>query len=184
MQKQLPSQRYPLRMLQAINKYLYDDLGFKGNKTEYYSPRNSFLNDVIEQRTGIPVTLSLVYLEIARRIGFKMVGIGMPGHFLIRPEFEEAGIFVDAFNRGEILFEQDCRERLAQVYQQPIRDIPPEFLAPIIDILPALKRRGFQRSLFRLTASPSRLARFCFRYFAEVVLSTVVNFRVPHGICC
>jgi regulator of sirC expression with transglutaminase-like and TPR domain len=130
-QKQLPSQRYPLRMLQAINKYLYDDLGFSGNQAEYYSPRNSFLNDVIEQRTGIPITLSLVYLEIARRIGFKMVGIGMPGHFLIRPEFEEAGIFVDAFNRGEILFEQDCRERLAQVYQQPIRDIPPEFMAPI-----------------------------------------------------
>jgi regulator of sirC expression with transglutaminase-like and TPR domain len=130
-QERLPSERYPLRMLQSINQYLYDDLGFSGNTDDYYNPRNSFLNDVIDQRTGIPITLALVYLEIARRLDFPMVGIGMPGHFIIRPEFQEAGIFVDAFHHGEIMFEQDCLERLTQIYQQPITAIPPAFMEPV-----------------------------------------------------
>ncbi|MGB3206405.1 MAG: transglutaminase-like domain-containing protein, partial [Crinalium sp.] len=130
-QKRLPEQRYPLRVLQTINNYLYDDLGFTGNKKDYYDPRNSFLNDVIERRTGIPITLSLLYLEIARRLDFPMVGIGMPGHFMIRPEFENVGIFVDAFNRGEIMFDEDCEERLSQIYQQPISSIPAELLQPV-----------------------------------------------------
>jgi regulator of sirC expression with transglutaminase-like and TPR domain len=129
-QERLPAERYPLRMLQTINRYLYDDLGFTGNTADYYDPRNSFLNDVIDRRTGIPITLALVYLEIARRLDFPMVGIGMPGHFLIRPEFQEAGIFVDAFNRGEILFEQDCQERLAQIYGQPVQ-LQPAFLEAV-----------------------------------------------------
>ena len=130
-QERLPRQRYPMRIVQSINAYLYDDLGFSGNTDDYYDPRNSFLNDVIELRTGIPITLSLVYLEIARRLDFPMVGIGMPGHFLIRPQFEDVGIFVDAFSRGEIMFEQDCQQRLAQIYQQPIPSIPPAFLEPV-----------------------------------------------------
>ncbi|AFZ12293.1 hypothetical protein Cri9333_1399 [Crinalium epipsammum PCC 9333] len=130
-QERLPEQRYPLRTIQTINKYLYDDLGFTGNKKDYYDPRNSFLNDVIERRTGIPITLSLLYLEIARRLDFPMVGIGMPGHFMIRPEFENVGIFVDAFNRGEIMFDEDCEERLSQIYQQPISSIPAELLQPV-----------------------------------------------------
>ncbi len=130
-QERLPEQHYPLRILQTINKYLYDDLGFTGNKKDYYDPRNSFLNDVIERRSGIPITLSLLYLEIARRLEFPMVGIGMPGHFMIRPEFEDVGIFVDAFNRGEIMFDADCEERLSQIYQEPISSIPAELLQPV-----------------------------------------------------
>jgi regulator of sirC expression with transglutaminase-like and TPR domain len=129
-QERLPAERYPMRTIQTINRYLYDDLGFIGNTDDYYDPRNSFLNDVIDRRTGIPLTLALVYLEIARRIDFPMVGVGMPGHFLIRPEFEDVGIFVDAFNRGEILFEQDCKERLAQIYQQPV-ELQGNFIAPV-----------------------------------------------------
>ena len=129
-QERLPAQRYPLRVIQTINQYLYDDLGFTGNNENYYDPRNSFLNDVIDRRTGIPIALSLVYLEIARRIDFPMVGVGMPGHFLIRPQFEEVGIFVDAFHRGEILFEQDCRDRLAKIYQQSVQ-LQANFVEPV-----------------------------------------------------
>ncbi|MGB3512857.1 MAG: tetratricopeptide repeat protein [Microcoleaceae cyanobacterium] len=128
--EKLPETAYPLVIIKNINTYLYDDLGFTGNEIDYYDPRNSFLNQVIERRTGIPITLSLVYLEIAKRINFPMVGIGMPGHFLIRPEFEEAGIYVDAFSQGEILFPQDCQERLAQIYGQAV-EIQPEFLASV-----------------------------------------------------
>jgi|AGSF01.1.fsa_nt_gi Uncharacterized conserved protein len=110
----LPAQNYPLRVIQTINRYLYEDLEFAGNDADYYDPRNSFLNQVIDRRTGIPISLSLVYLEVAKRIDFPMVGIGMPGHFLIKPDFEDAGIFVDAFNGGDILFPEDCQGRLSQ----------------------------------------------------------------------
>ncbi len=126
----LPVQNYPLRIIQTINRYLYEDLEFTGNDADYYDPRNSFLNQVIDRRTGIPISLSLVYLEVAKRIDFPMVGIGMPGHFLIKPDFEDAGIFVDAFNNGEILFPEDCRGRLSQIYGQPM-ELPPAFLAPV-----------------------------------------------------
>ena len=130
LQERLPETNYPLKMIQGINHYLFDDLGFRGNTDNYYDPGNSFLNTVIERRTGIPITLSVIYLEVAQRLNFPMVGVGMPGHFLIRPDFEAAGIFVDAFNGGEVLFEQDCEARLRQIYQQPV-ELQPSFLAAV-----------------------------------------------------
>jgi regulator of sirC expression with transglutaminase-like and TPR domain len=126
----LPKEPYPLKTLQTINRYLYEDLGFSGNTTDYYDPRNSFLNDVIDRRTGIPITLSLVYLSIAQRLDFPMVGIGMPGHFLIRPVQEDMEIFVDAFHQGEIMFLQDCQDRLNQMAGQPI-EMQPQYLAAV-----------------------------------------------------
>jgi regulator of sirC expression with transglutaminase-like and TPR domain len=126
----LPKNRYPLKMVQTINSYLYEELGFSGNKNDYYDPRNSFLNDVLERRIGIPITLSLVYLEIAKHLDLPMVGIGMPGHFLIRPQFEDVGIFIDAFNQGEILFPQDCEDILSRISQRPV-PLKAEFLQPI-----------------------------------------------------
>jgi regulator of sirC expression with transglutaminase-like and TPR domain len=129
-EERLPSERYPLRLIQSLNHYLYDDLGFVGNTSDYYDPRNSFLNDVIERRTGIPITLSLVYMEIARRIDFPMVGVGMPGHFLIRPSIEDMEIYVDAYHGGETLFAEDCQNRLNQIYGQSV-ELQPAFLQPI-----------------------------------------------------
>ena len=119
-QQRLPAEPYPLRIIQSINQYLYDDLGFTGNTDNYYDPRNSFLNEVIERRVGIPITLSLIYLEVARRIDFPMIGVGMPGHFIIRPDVPQMEIFVDAFNRGEVLFPEDCQQRLTEIYGQPV----------------------------------------------------------------
>ncbi|NJK36757.1 MAG: tetratricopeptide repeat protein [Oscillatoriales cyanobacterium RM2_1_1] len=129
-QERLPVERYPLRVLQVMNQYLFTDLGFVGSRENYYDPDNSYLNQVIDRRTGIPITLSLVYLALAQRIDFPMVGIGMPGHFLIRPDFADAGIYVDAFNQGEILFPVDCEARLSQIYGQPVQ-LQPEFLEPV-----------------------------------------------------
>lgn len=127
---QLPAEPYPLRIIRQINQYLFEDLKFVGNEGNYYDPRNSFLNEVLDRRTGIPITLSLVYLEVARRVDFPMVGIGMPGHFLIRPDREEMEIFVDPFHKGEILFLDDCKERIAKLFkaQMPFQ---PEFLNAI-----------------------------------------------------
>ena len=126
----LPANRYPLLIIQNINQYLYDNLGFNGNNNDYYDPRNSFVNQVIDRRVGIPISLSLIYLEIARRIDFPMVGIGMPGHFLISPNFEEMEIFVDTFNHGEIIFPQDCQDRLNQIYKQNVI-FQPEYLEAV-----------------------------------------------------
>ena len=133
--ERLPTERYPMRTIKVINRYLYDDLGFAGNTSNYYDPRNSFLHQVIDRRTGIPITLSLVYLEIAKRIDFPMVGIGMPGHFIIRPNFEDSGIFVDAFNKGEVLFPEDCEERIRAIFNREF-PLKPEFLQ-------AIGKRGF-----------------------------------------
>jgi regulator of sirC expression with transglutaminase-like and TPR domain len=128
--EQLPIESYPLKILKTINHYLYENLGFAGNTEDYYDPRNSFFNDVIDRRTGIPITLSLVYLAIAQRLDFPMVGIGMPGHFLIRPIQEDMDIFVDAFSQGEILFPQDCQDRLNQMSGQSV-EMQPQFLAAV-----------------------------------------------------
>ena len=129
-ESQLSGKAYPLKVIKAINFELFDGLGFQGNEQDYYNPKNSFLNQVIERRVGIPITLSVIYLAVAKRLNFPMVGIGMPGHFLIRPDFEDAGIFVDVFNNGEILFEQDCQKKLSIIYQQPV-ELDPDWLLPV-----------------------------------------------------
>ncbi|MGB5972456.1 MAG: tetratricopeptide repeat protein [Nodosilinea sp.] len=128
--QRLPADLYPLKIIRAVNDYLFGELNFRGNSEEYYDPRNSFLNDVLERRVGIPITLSLVYLELAHRVGFPMVGVSVPGHFLIRPTVDEMDIFVDPFHRGEIMFEQDCRSRLKQMFGDAAR-LEPHHLAPI-----------------------------------------------------
>lgn len=126
----LPAEAYPLKIIRALNDYLFAAQGFLGNSQDYYNPQNSFLNQVLERRTGIPITLSLVYLELARRIDFPMAGVGMPGHFLVRPTVDEMAIFVDAFQQGEVLFEEDCRDRLQMMYGKGARMLP-HHLEPI-----------------------------------------------------
>ncbi len=102
--------------------------GFRGNREDYYDPRNSFLNDVLERRTGIPITLSLVYIEVGRRAGLDLVGVGMPGHFLVgcraRPD-----LYVDAYAGGALLTRVDCISRLREL--RPDVAFRPEFLAPV-----------------------------------------------------
>ena len=112
----LPKNRYPLKVIQILNQYLFEEKGYTGNKVNYYDPDNSCLNRVIDRRLGIPITLSLVYLEIANRLQFPMVGVGMPGHFLVRPVIDEMEVFVDPFNQGETLFVADCKEKFHLIY--------------------------------------------------------------------
>jgi regulator of sirC expression with transglutaminase-like and TPR domain len=100
-----------------LNRHLFDDLGFRGNTQDYDDPRNSFLNDVIDRRVGIPISLSAVYMEIGRRLGFPIHGVSFPGHFLVRwsdPEGPE--ILLDPFHRGRILTEDECRRRLEETF--------------------------------------------------------------------
>ncbi len=106
----------PEIIIKNINEHLYDELGFRGNAENYYDPRNSFLNEVIDRRMGIPITLSVLYIEIARRLGLTIEGIGMPGHFLMKCLINGAEIFLDAFNGGRCLTVADCQQMLASIY--------------------------------------------------------------------
>ena len=99
----------------ALNQYLFSEMRFNGNFDDYYDPRNSYLNEVIERRTGIPITLSIVYLEVARRLGLNMKGISFPGHFLVKLPVKRGQLVLDPFLAGEAQSESDLRQRLAKV---------------------------------------------------------------------
>ena len=90
----------------ALNRVLFDEEGFRGNEADYYDPRNSYLSDVIDRRTGIPITLAIVYLEVGWRVGLNLEGIGFPGHFLVRYTAPEGIAVLDAFDAGRILSQQ------------------------------------------------------------------------------
>ena len=110
----------------GLASYLFADCGFTGNRTDYGDPRNSFLDEVLDRRLGLPITLSVVMIEVGRRIGQRVEGIGMPGHFLVR---DEAGAYFDPFHGGARLDESGCRQlygathgdaRFASEYLEPI----------------------------------------------------------------
>jgi len=96
----------------ALNRYLFDELGFSGNAADYYDPRNSFLNEVIERRLGIPITLSMVYVEIGRRLGLALRGISFPGHFLVKCTVRDGALVLDPYANGASLGLDDLRQRL------------------------------------------------------------------------
>ncbi len=97
-----------------LSQHLFDDLEFRGNASEYYDPRNSYLNEVIDRRLGIPITLSLIYIEVGARLGIPLEGIGMPGHFLVRHR-EVADLYIDPFHGGILLSADECERRLRSV---------------------------------------------------------------------
>jgi regulator of sirC expression with transglutaminase-like and TPR domain len=101
--------------ISAMNATLFEDYGFKGNRENYYDPRNSFLNEVIDRRVGIPITLSVLYIEIARRIGFAVEGVGLPGHFIVRHQAAAETLYIDPFNSGRVLGEMGCAELVAEM---------------------------------------------------------------------
>jgi regulator of sirC expression with transglutaminase-like and TPR domain len=98
--------------VRTLNHYLFDELGFSGNSADYYDPRNSFLNDVIERRLGIPITLSVVYMEVGRRVGLSLHGISFPGHFLVKCTVREGAIVLDPYAKGVSLGVDDLVRRL------------------------------------------------------------------------
>jgi regulator of sirC expression with transglutaminase-like and TPR domain len=116
--------------LLAINSVLFDELGFSGNSADYFDPRNSYLNEVIERRTGIPITLSVLYIEVGNRIGLQLKGVGMPLHFLVKHTGEGEDIFVDPFNGGKLMDADACAEFLANLSGGAI-SLLPEHLAEV-----------------------------------------------------
>lgn len=124
--------RPPLRVLQAIRQVLRDEAQFRGNEGDYYDPRNSFLNEVLERRLGIPITLSLLTMEVGRRVGLRLQGVAFPGHFLAKcpaqPGLRE-DVFVDAFNGWELLGAEECTARFRAALHG--RGFDPAFLEAV-----------------------------------------------------
>ena len=155
----------------AFNEFLYDEEGFTGNREHYDDPRNSYLNEVLDRRTGIPISLAVLYLELARRTGLGVSGVNFPGHFLLRATGASAAddLIIDPFHGGAMLSEYDCRQ-LLQNHVGDEAGFDPSLLAPatrhdiIVRMLVNLKRlyvrmRSFPQARFvstlLLTADPS-----------------------------
>jgi regulator of sirC expression with transglutaminase-like and TPR domain len=109
----LPSGALPERRVGRLNTVLFHELGFAGNQADYYDPRNSFFNEVLERRIGIPLTLSLLYMEVGRRCGLSVDGVSFPGHFLCKVTLDEGELIVDAFHRGQLLGLAELKRRFA-----------------------------------------------------------------------
>ena len=148
----------------ALNQFLFGDLGYRGNTDEYYDPRNSYLNEVIDRKTGIPITLAVLYMEIGRRVGLPLQGVSFPGHFLVRMRLRGGTLVLDPFAGGAPQSEDDLRERLKRVIPKgaagnvPLADLPLEqFLEPATNrqILARVLRN--LKGIYRETDKPERM---------------------------
>jgi regulator of sirC expression with transglutaminase-like and TPR domain len=114
----------------VLKDFLFDEMGFHGNNYDYFDPRNSYLNEVLDRRIGIPISLSVIFLELARRLSLPVVGIGLPGHFVVRYDGDEEPLYLDPFNGGVPMSVQDCRQRIDDISdgRLPFRS---SFLSPV-----------------------------------------------------
>lgn len=125
----LADETAPTLVLREVIHTLYERHDFTGNKDAYYDPRNSFLNDVLDRRTGIPITLAIVLLEVGWRLGLPLEGVNFPGHFLVRFRGEDVRLLVDPFDAGELRFQDEAQELLDRLYGGMVR-VQGSFLQP------------------------------------------------------
>jgi regulator of sirC expression with transglutaminase-like and TPR domain len=114
----------------ALNGVLFREHGFRGNREDYFDPKNSFLNEVLDRKTGIPISLSVLYMEVGQRIGLSLQGIGFPGHFLVKYLGANEEVVIDPFNQGEIRSRQSLESMVYRLYEGKIR-FDPSFLEPV-----------------------------------------------------
>jgi regulator of sirC expression with transglutaminase-like and TPR domain len=133
----------PLKALHRLREFLFEEEGFTGNVDDYYDPRNSCLNDVLERRMGIPITLSVVLMEVGRRVGLNIVGVGLPGHFVVRAEVGSEPVLLDPFDGGALLTPERAADLVARAVGRRI---------PLTDahFAPASKRQILSRMLMNL----------------------------------
>lgn len=152
----MPEEPTPLQELNTLTDLLFGVIGFAGNRDNYYDPRNSYLNEVLDRRIGIPITLSLLCVDVGRRAGVPVRGIGMPGHFLVNHP-EEPDLFVDTFSGGVLLNEEECAALLkqsagegARLQERHLTPVTPrEMLARLLRNLKAIywEREDFGRCI-------------------------------------
>ncbi|HLX36847.1 MAG TPA: tetratricopeptide repeat protein [Candidatus Binataceae bacterium] len=119
-----------IEKIQLLSHFLFEQKGFDGNSDDYSDPRNSFLNEVLDRRLGIPITLSILYIEIGRRLGLNLYGVGFPTHFLVKAVDDRGELIIDPFYDGAILTLEEIRARLTQIYGQPV-EVSPAHLKPV-----------------------------------------------------
>lgn len=110
----------PQAMIAHLHYYLFDELGYSGNTEDYYAPTNSYLPEVIASRRGLPITLSLVYKLVADKLGLKVHGVGLPGHFLVAVQTETSLMYIDTFSGGRCLSPEECRQRVESIFSDTV----------------------------------------------------------------
>jgi regulator of sirC expression with transglutaminase-like and TPR domain len=126
------------RIATTAGDYLFDELGFGGNRKAFYEPANSFLDEVVRRRSGIPITLSVLYVAVGRRLGLDVEGVGFPAHFLVRLNSERGPLIMDPFEGGRVVAASELNERLRQVFGEA---------APTVEAHPALLRPASAREI-------------------------------------
>jgi regulator of sirC expression with transglutaminase-like and TPR domain len=157
----------PLGNIEALNRMLFAQEKFSGNEEDYDDPRNSFLNDVLERKKGIPITLSLVYMEVAGRLRLPVVGVGFPGHFLVKYLGKAGEIFIDPYHQGATLTTADC-EKLLKAHFGAEAEVKPEFL------LAATNKQILSRMINNLKGSYFRRANYP-KVLTMIELSLAIN---------
>jgi regulator of sirC expression with transglutaminase-like and TPR domain len=133
----------PHKALHRLREFLFEDEGFSGNSEDYYDPRNSCLNDVLERRVGIPITLALVLMEVGRRVGLSIVGVGLPGHFVVRAEVAAEPLLLDPFDAGALVTQERAAELVSRAVGRRVPLTDAHFAA-------ATKRQVLARMLMNL----------------------------------
>lgn len=111
----------PQAMIAHLHHYLFDELGYAGNTEDYYAPSNSYLPKVLSSRRGLPITLSLIYKLVADKLGLKVYGVGLPGHFLVAVQTGRALMYVDPFSGGRCLSPEECRQRVESIFSETVK---------------------------------------------------------------
>jgi regulator of sirC expression with transglutaminase-like and TPR domain len=142
----------------AFSGFLCDREGFAPNADDYYDPRNSFLNDVLDRRVGIPITLATVFMEVGRRAGIELLGVGFPGHFLVKAAVPEGELILDPWSGGRQLSQADCQRRLDRVYGGRVR-LEPDMLEAVPARLMLLRMLRNLKAIYTRTQDPLRLLR-------------------------
>ena len=117
----------PLHALHRLREFLFDEVGFRGNGRDYYDPRNSCVNDVLDRKLGIPITLSLVMMEVGRRVGLRITGVGLPGHFVVSAEVGADRVLLDPFDGGTVLTRERAADVVTRAVGRPVKLAPTHF---------------------------------------------------------
>jgi regulator of sirC expression with transglutaminase-like and TPR domain len=185
----LPQAPEPTDIIDNLNIQLFREEGLTGNESEYYDPRNSFLNEVLDRKRGIPITLSVIYLEVGRRLGLPLVGVGFPGHFLVKYSGADGEMVLDPFAGGAILSREDLVQRLRRMYgdANPFLAQIPQLLAPaskkeiLVRMLRNLKGIYLQKNDFaRALAASDRILLVAPDLATEVRDRGAVHQRLGH----
>jgi len=185
----LPQAPEPTDIIDNLNIQLFREEGLTGNESEYYDPRNSFLNEVLDRKRGIPITLSVIYLEVGRRLGLPLVGVGFPGHFLVKYSGVNGEVVLDPFAGGVTLTREDLALQLRKMYgdANPFLSQIPQLLAPagkkeiLVRMLRNLKGIYLQKNDFaRALAASDRILLVAPDLATEVRDRGAVHQRLGH----